>query len=203
MAKAITYMQHDYVSSFRIKHLIWALEQFANDVRQQQTLPPYIQADGEDEAEEEQEAEWTPGTATTTSSINNDAEKGSVDLEAMDDNDDEDEMQEIIKEEEEEEEAANSDEDEVPYALDCSDVSTPNFDELFPPVDESAQCVPMSVLAKTWTETGILHHKSDHDVRREDSEAFYTKLNGALNAYVATMLLEPRKLDDAFAKVDG
>ena len=91
------------------------------------------------------------------------------------------------------------------YDVVISNVATPRFDELFPPVasSSSTQCLSREILAKTWNDTGNKFFRSDLDVCSEDRDAFYAKLNDSLNAYIATMLLEPRSLDAAFANVDG
>ena len=46
-------MQHDHWTDYRIKHLVLALEYFAEEVTQQQMLPDYLKDDAAVEDENE------------------------------------------------------------------------------------------------------------------------------------------------------
>jgi hypothetical protein len=199
----MTYSEHDRWMDYRTKHLVLALEQFAEEVKQQQMLPEYLDleetesGESKDDGEEEME-EWKEEV---------DDEEDEAEAEA-----DEEAIREIYEKEQEEREEIlflpDDEQDEandniMGYHVDIRSVATPKFDELFPPVAEpSARCLSDDILAKTWNDTGNRFYRSDLHVYADDRDAFYGKLNDSLNAYIATMLLEPRSLDSAFAKVD-
>ena len=201
--KAMTYMEHDRCMSYRTNHLLLALEQFAAEVRQQQLLPDYLEdaieesGDDKDENGEDEEAEWK--------------EDGDSD-DGNEDKADEDTMEELVdmeredydEEAMEEQQQDGQEKEEGATDADANALSTPIYDEIFPPVAAiGAQCLSREILAKTWNDTGNRFYRSDLDVTGADRDAFYGKVNDSLNAYIATMLLEPRSLDSAFAKVDG
>ena len=200
--KAMTYMEHDRCMSYRTNHLLLALEQFAAEVRQQQLLPEYLEdaieesGDDKDENGEDEEAEWK--------------EDGDSD-DGNEDKADEDTMEELVEMEREdydeeameEQQQDGQEKEEGATDADANALSTPIYDEIFPPVAAiGAQCLSREILAKTWNDTGNRFYRSDLDVTGADRDAFYGKVNDSLNAYIATMLLEPRSLDSAFAKVD-
>ena len=210
----MTYMEHDRRMQYRSKHLVFALEKFAEEVKQQQMLPDYLKdnataVEEENEGgEEEEEMEWKE---------DGEQEKGE-DEESTEEDDaaDEEAIQEIYDREQEELDAARDLPTEVEqeeaennifgYDVVLPNVATPQFDELFPPVasnPSTKHCLSREILAKTWNDTGSRFYRSDLNVYGEDEDAFYGKLNDSLNAYIATMLLEPRSLDAAFANVDG
>ena len=200
--KAMTYMEHDRCMSYRTNHLLLALEQFAAEVRQQQLLPEYLEdaieesGDDKDENGEDEEAEWK--------------EDGDSD-DGNEDKADEDTMDELVdmeredydEEAMEEQQQDGQEKEEGATDADANALSTPIYDEIFPPVAAiGAQCLSREILAKTWNDTGNRFYRSDLDVTGADRDAFYGKVNDSLNAYIATMLLEPRSLDSAFAKVE-
>ena len=195
-------MEHDRCMSYRTNHLLLALEQFAAEVRQQQLLPDYLEdaieesGDDKDENGEDEEAEWK--------------EDGDSD-DGNEDKADEDTMEELVdmeredydEEAMEEQQQDGQEKEEGATDADANALSTPIYDEIFPPVAAiGAQCLSREILAKTWNDTGNRFYRSDLDVTGADRDAFYGKVNDSLNAYIATMLLEPRSLDSAFAKVD-
>lgn len=206
-------MEHDRRMEYRSKHLVLALEQFAEEVKQQQMLPEYLKDNAADEEENEsgegaeEEMEWKEDSKQEKGEDGEDAEEDDADDEAI---------QEIYDREQEEldavldlptagerEEAENN---IFGYDVVLPNVATPQFDELFPPVasnSSSTPCLSREILAKTWNDTGNRFYRSDLNVYGEDEDAFYSKLNDSLNAYIATMLLEPRSLDAAFANVEG
>ena len=200
--KAMTYMDHDRCMSYRTNHLLLALELFAAEVRQQQLLPEYLEdaieesGDDKDENEEEEEAEWKEdgdSNGGNEDKADEDTMEELVDMEREDY--DEEAMEEQQQDGQEKEEGATD--------ADANALSTPIYDEIFPPIAAiGAQCLSREILAKTWNDTGNRFYRSDLDVTGADRDAFYGKVNDSLNAYIATMLLEPRSLDSAFAKVD-
>ena len=210
--KAMTYMEHDRRMEYRSKHLVFALEQFAEEVKQQQMLPEYLKdnAAAEEENESgggEEEMEWKEDGEQEKE----EGEEGTGECDA----DDDEAIQEIYDREQEELDAVRDlptavERDEAEnnifgYDVVLPNVATPQFDELFPPVasnSSTTHCLSRGILAKTWNDTGSRFYRSDLNVHGEDEDAFYGKLNDSLNAYVATMLLEPRSLDAAFANVD-
>ena len=201
--KAMTYMEHDRCMSYRTNHLLLALEQFAAEVRQQQLLPDYLEdaieesGDDKDENGEDEEAEWKEDGDSDDGSEDKADENTMEELVDMEREDyDEEAMEEQQQDGQEKEEGATD--------ADANELSTPIYDEIFPPVAAiGAQCLSREILAKTWNDTGNRFYRSDLDVTGADRDAFYGKVNDSLNAYIATMLLEPRSLDSAFAKVDG
>ena len=200
--KAMTYMEHDRCMSYRTNHLLLALEQFAAEVRQQQLLPEYLEdaieesGDDKDENGEDEEAEWKEDGDSDDGNEDKAAEDTMEELVDMEREDyDEEAMEEQQQDGQEKEEGATD--------ADANALSTPIYDEIFPPVAAiGAQCLSREILAKTWNDTGNRFYRSDLDVTGADRDAFYGKVNDSLNAYIATMLLEPRSLDSAFAKVD-
>ena len=194
-------MEHDRCMSYRTNHLLLALEQFAAEVRQQQLLPEYLEdaieesGDDKDENGEDEEAEWKEDGDS------DDGNEEKADEETME------ELVDMEREDCEEEEAMEEEQQDGQVkeegATDADALSTPIYDEIFPPVAAiGAQCLSREILAKTWNDTGSRFYRSDLDVTGADRDAFYGKVNDSLNAYIATMLLEPRSLDSAFAKVD-
>ena len=200
--KAMTYMEHDRCMSYRTNHLLLALEQFAAEVRQQQLLPEYLEdaieesGDDKDENGEDEEAEWKEDGDSDDGNEDKAAEDTMEELVDMEREDyDEEAMEEQQQDGQEKEEGATD--------ADANALSTPIYDEIFPPVAAiGAQCLSREILAKTWNDTGNRFYRSDLDVTGADRDAFYGKVNDSLNAYIATMLLEPRSLDSAFAKVE-
>lgn len=79
-------------------------------------------------------------------------------------------------------------------------LATPTFDALFPPVNESTKCIPTSVMKRMWQECA---KEFNADVTVYKQKLFYATLERALNAYVKTMLLEPQRLDVAFASANN
>ena len=195
--KAMTYMEHDRCMSYRTNHLLLALEQFAAEVRQQQLLPEYLEDAIEDGGYgEDEEAEWKEDGDSDDGNEEKADEETMEDLVGMEREDyDEEAMEEQQQDGQEKEEGATD--------ADANALSTPIYDEIFPPVAAiGAQCLSREILAKTWNDTGNRFYRSDLDVTGADRDAFYGKVNDSLNAYIATMLLEPRSLDSAFAKVE-
>jgi len=200
--KAMTYMEHDRCMSYRTNHLLLALEQFAAEVRQQQLLPEYLEdaieesGDDKDENGEDEEAEWKEDGDSDDGNEDKAAEDTMEELVDMEREDyDEEAMEEQQQDGQEKEEGAAD--------ADANALPTPIYDEIFPPVAAiGAQCLSREILAKTWNDTGNRFYRSDLDVTGADRDAFYGKVNDSLNAYIATMLLEPRSLDSAFAKVE-
>ena len=197
----MTYMEHDRCMRYRTNHLLLALEQFAAEVRQQQLLPEYLEdaieesGDDKDENGEDEEAEWKEDGDS------DDGNEEKADEETME------ELVDMEREDCEEEEAMEEEQQDGQVkeegATDADAMSTPIYDEIFPPVAAIGfQCLSRETLAKTWNDTGSRFYRSDLDVTGADRDAFYGKVNDSLNAYIATMLLEPRSLDSAFAKVD-
>ena len=197
----MTYMEHDRCMRYRTNHLLLALEQFAAEVRQQQLLPEYLEdaieesGDDKDENGEDEEAEWKEDGDS------DDGNEEKADEETME------ELVDMEREDCEEEEAMEEEQQDGQVkeegATDADALSTPIYDEIFPPVAAIGfQCLSRETLAKTWNDTGSRFYRSDLDVTGADRDAFYGKVNDSLNAYIATMLLEPRSLDSAFAKVD-
>ena len=194
-------MEHDRCMRYRTNHLLLALEQFAAEVRQQQLLPEYLEdaieesGDDKDENGEDEEAEWKEDGDS------DDGNEEKADEETME------ELVDMEREDCEEEEAMEEEQQDGQVkeegATDADALSTPIYDEIFPPVAAIGfQCLSRETLAKTWNDTGSRFYRSDLDVTGADRDAFYGKVNDSLNAYIATMLLEPRSLDSAFAKVD-
>jgi hypothetical protein len=75
-------------------------------------------------------------------------------------------------------------------------LATPTFDSLFPPVDDSKKSIPTSVIKRMWCECT---HECNIDIQVHKQKLFYSTLERALNAYVKTMLIKPRRLDVVFA----
>ncbi len=201
---AMTYMEHDRCMSYRTNHLLLALEQFAAEVRQQQLIPEYLEdaieesGDDKDENGEDEEAEWKEDG----DSDDGNEEKADEDtMEELIDMEREDYEEEAM--EEEQQDGQVKEEGATDAGADANALSTPIYDEIFPPVAAIGfQCLSREILAKTWNDTGSRFYRSDLDVTGADRDAFYGKVNDSLNAYISTMLLEPRSLDSAFAKVD-
>ena len=210
--KAMTYMEHDRWMEYRSKHLVFALEQFASEVKQQQMRPDYMYLEDNAAIEEENESEGGEEEMEWKEGGEKDEDKECTDDDEEDDDDEA--IQEIHDREQEELDAARdlptagereeAENNIFGYDVVIPNVATPQFDELFPPVasNSGTHCLSREILAKTWNATGIRFHRSDLTVYGEDEDAFYGKLNDSLNAYIATMLLEPRSLDAAFANVD-
>lgn len=206
--KAMTYMEHDRCMRYRTNHLLLALEQFAAEVRQQQLLPEYLEdaieesGDDKDENGDDEEAEWKEDGDSNDGNADKADEDTMEELVDMEREDYEEEAMEEQQQDGQVKEEGATDADAHADA-DANALSTPIYDEIFPPVAViGAQCLSREILAKTWNDTGNRFYRSDLDVTGADRDAFYGKVNDSLNAYIATMLLEPRSLDSAFAKVD-
>ena len=203
-------MEHDRCMSYRTNHLLLALEQFAAEVRQQQLLPEYLEdaieesGDDKDENGEDEEAEWKEDGDSDDGNEEKADEETMDELVDMEREDyDEEAMEEQQQDGQVKEEGATDADAHADADADANALSTPIYEEIFPPVAAiGAQCLSREILAKTWNDTGNRFYRSDLDVTGADRDAFYGKVNDSLNAYIATMLLEPRSLDSAFAKVD-